>query len=125
YKSNKKHDKKAEKAKDKKYSSKHKDKAKDKDSKYQAKSKKHDKKSSKAKTKSAKATKNWKLNTKPTLPAKPGGPVTVAAGDTLSKIAKDNKVAGGWKALYEANKKQLSDPSLIRPGMQLTLPAAK
>ncbi|MFJ8693327.1 transglycosylase SLT domain-containing protein [Streptomyces roseolilacinus] len=55
---------------------------------------------------------------------------TVALGDTLSGIADDHSVSGGWKKLYEDNKKAIGDdPSLIRPGLKLTVgakaPAAK
>ncbi|MGQ0479517.1 MAG: LysM peptidoglycan-binding domain-containing protein [Pseudonocardia sp.] len=52
---------------------------------------------------------------------KDGGSVTVVAGDTLSKIAEDNNIAGGWRALYESNKATLADPNRIRPGQRLTL----
>lgn len=48
---------------------------------------------------------------------------TVKAGDTLSKIASEQNVRGGWKALYEANKDAIgSDPNLIHVGEDLILP---
>ncbi|WP_175410729.1 LysM peptidoglycan-binding domain-containing protein [Streptomyces sp. TRM64462] len=53
-------------------------------------------------------------------------PVTyaVVAGDTLYGIATDHSVSGGWKKLYEDNKKAIGDdPSLIRPGLKLTIGA--
>jgi Tfp pilus assembly protein FimV len=47
---------------------------------------------------------------------------SVSAGDTLHKIAEEHSVDGGWKALYEANRKAVGDdPSTIRPGLDLTL----
>ncbi|MET8329538.1 LysM peptidoglycan-binding domain-containing M23 family metallopeptidase [Streptomyces sp. NPDC005181] len=47
---------------------------------------------------------------------------SVVAGDYLSKIAAENKVAGGWEKLYQDNREVVgSDPSLIFPGMKLTL----
>lgn len=50
---------------------------------------------------------------------------TVKSGDTLSKIAAAQKVDGGWKKLYEANKKVVgSDANRIKPGMKLTLDGA-
>jgi murein DD-endopeptidase MepM/ murein hydrolase activator NlpD len=50
---------------------------------------------------------------------------TVKPGDTLAKIASAKHVKGGWKALYQANKKVIgSNPSLIRPGERLTLNTA-
>ncbi|MGP3967943.1 M23 family metallopeptidase [Streptomyces sp. 6N223] len=47
---------------------------------------------------------------------------TVAAGDTLSTIARAQAVDGGWKALYDANSDVIgSNPDLILPGQELTL----
>lgn len=49
---------------------------------------------------------------------------TVTAGDSLSKIAADQHVSGGWKKLYQDNRAVIgADPSLIRPGEELTLDA--
>ncbi len=46
----------------------------------------------------------------------------VVAGDYLSKIASEHKVAGGWHKLYEDNRQVVGeDPSLIHPGLKLTL----
>ncbi|MDN3294882.1 transglycosylase family protein [Streptomyces ficellus] len=57
---------------------------------------------------------------------------TVARGDSLSRIADEEKVKGGWERLYAANRTVIgSDPDLIFPGQRLTLrtttapPAAK
>ncbi|MFH7598102.1 LysM peptidoglycan-binding domain-containing protein [Streptomyces racemochromogenes] len=50
---------------------------------------------------------------------------SVVGGDTLTKIAAEHSVSGGWKALYEANRTVIgSDPSVIRPGLKLTLGGA-
>ncbi|WP_326625649.1 peptidoglycan DD-metalloendopeptidase family protein [Streptomyces sp. NBC_01762] len=47
---------------------------------------------------------------------------SVVAGDYLSKIAADNKVDGGWEKLYQDNREVIGgNPSLIIPGMKLTL----
>ncbi|WSA80306.1 LysM peptidoglycan-binding domain-containing M23 family metallopeptidase [Streptomyces sp. NBC_01799] len=47
---------------------------------------------------------------------------SVVAGDYLSKIAADNKVDGGWEKLYQDNREVIGgNPSLILPGMKLTL----
>lgn len=46
---------------------------------------------------------------------------TVQSGDTLNKIATKQGVDGGWRALYEMNTDQVSDPALIFPGQQLAL----
>ncbi|MER5362927.1 LysM peptidoglycan-binding domain-containing M23 family metallopeptidase [Streptomyces sp. NPDC002785] len=47
---------------------------------------------------------------------------TVVSGDYLSKIADEHKVKGGWQKLYQDNRKVVGEnPSLIFPGMKLTL----
>ncbi|MER8222250.1 LysM peptidoglycan-binding domain-containing M23 family metallopeptidase [Streptomyces sp. NPDC094143] len=47
---------------------------------------------------------------------------TVKAGDYLAKIADDQNVSGGWKKLYSDNRDAVGDdPSLIHPGLKLTL----
>ncbi|MFJ2669959.1 peptidoglycan DD-metalloendopeptidase family protein [Streptomyces sp. NPDC087525] len=49
---------------------------------------------------------------------------TVVAGDYLSKIAVEHHVRGGWHRLYEDNREAVGDnPSLIHPGLKLTLGA--
>ncbi|MET7442736.1 LysM peptidoglycan-binding domain-containing M23 family metallopeptidase, partial [Streptomyces sp. NPDC005568] len=46
----------------------------------------------------------------------------VKAGDSLAKIADDQDVSGGWKKLYQDNRKAIGgDPALIHPGLKLTL----
>ena len=48
---------------------------------------------------------------------------TVQSGDTLSAIAQQQYGrASRWQALFEANRDQLDDPDLIRPGQVLRLP---
>ncbi|HEU4665039.1 MAG TPA: LysM peptidoglycan-binding domain-containing protein [Dokdonella sp.] len=50
---------------------------------------------------------------------------TVAKGDSLSKIAKHfYGHANDWKRIFEANRDQLDDPDLIKPGQVLKIPAA-
>ena len=49
----------------------------------------------------------------------PKGDYTVVAGDTLSKIAKELKVKGGWNALHEKNKDYIGDPNLILVGQKI------
>ncbi|QIJ65805.1 M23 family metallopeptidase [Streptomyces sp. JB150] len=47
---------------------------------------------------------------------------TVKSGDCLSEIAEDQKVEGGWQRLYADNRATVGeDPSLIHPGLELTL----
>jgi LysM repeat protein len=53
--------------------------------------------------------------------AKNGAGYTVAAGDTLSKIAAAKNVSGGWKGLFERNRDVLSSPNALRVGQQLDL----
>lgn len=53
------------------------------------------------------------------------GIYTVAAGDTLSKIAKKFMGdANKYMAIFNANKDQLSDPDKIKAGQSLKIPAA-
>ena len=52
-----------------------------------------------------------------------GKTYTVKAGDTLSKIAKDHLGnANAYMKIYEANRDQLSNPDLIKPGQVLRIP---
>jgi len=49
------------------------------------------------------------------------GTYTVVSGDTLSKIAAANGVAGGWQALYAANSDVVADADWIYVGQVLRL----
>ena len=57
--------------------------------------------------------------------AQPAGKTyTVKAGDTLSRIAKDQLGdANAYTKIFEANRDQLSDPDKITPGQVLKIPA--
>ncbi|MEU6349571.1 LysM peptidoglycan-binding domain-containing M23 family metallopeptidase [Streptomyces sp. NPDC047072] len=47
---------------------------------------------------------------------------SVRAGDYLSKIADEQNVSGGWRKLYSDNRQAVgADPSLIHPGLKLTI----
>ncbi|MFJ3230653.1 peptidoglycan DD-metalloendopeptidase family protein [Streptomyces sp. NPDC086787] len=47
---------------------------------------------------------------------------TVRSGDYLSKIAAKQQVRGGWQRIYHDNREAIGgDPSLIHPGLKLTL----
>ncbi|MFF5504830.1 transglycosylase SLT domain-containing protein [Streptomyces roseolus] len=57
----------------------------------------------------------------PTAPAAPRA-YTVVKGDSLSLIAHRKGIQGGWKSLYQANREAVGgDPSLIHPGLELTI----
>ena len=48
---------------------------------------------------------------------------TVQSGDSLSKIAKHQYGDGNkWKAIFEANRDQITNPDLIHPGQVLKIP---
>ena len=49
----------------------------------------------------------------------PKGDYVVKAGDTLTKIAKEHKVKGGWQALHAKNKQFIGDPNLILVGQKI------
>ena len=56
--------------------------------------------------------------------ANAGGSYTVQSGDTLSAIAeRQYGKASRWHEIFEANRDQIDDPDLIRPGQVLRLPA--
>ena len=48
---------------------------------------------------------------------------TVAAGDSLSKIATKYKGVT-WQKIFEANRDQIKNPDLIHPGQKLRIPTA-
>ncbi|MCA1655854.1 MAG: transglycosylase family protein [Pseudonocardiaceae bacterium] len=66
---------------------------------------------------------NAPQRTAPAVPvlvaSNPQGDYTVVPGDSLSKIATDVRVVGGWQALYEKNKQFIGDPNLIVPGQKI------
>lgn len=52
-----------------------------------------------------------------------GRTYTVKAGDTLSKIAREHLGnANAYMQIFEANRDQLSNPDLIKPGQVLKIP---
>jgi len=63
------------------------------------------------------------MNVTVAAPARPGVRYVVRAGDTLSGIATEFGVAGGWPVLYAANRRVIgSDPDVIRAGTVLVVP---
>jgi murein DD-endopeptidase MepM/ murein hydrolase activator NlpD len=59
-------------------------------------------------------------------PAPGDGAYTVVSGDTLSGIADEQHVHGGWQRLYADNRSVVgADPDLILPGQELALPGTK
>jgi LysM repeat protein len=58
---------------------------------------------------------------RPTVIKKGDGEYKVKSGDTLSKIATAHHVKGGWKKLFDLNKKIVTDADTIYPGQQLHL----
>ncbi|MVO85447.1 transglycosylase SLT domain-containing protein [Streptomyces sp. p1417] len=46
----------------------------------------------------------------------------VVAGDSLSAIAREHSLSGGWTKLYQDNRRVIgADPKVIQPGIELTL----
>lgn len=63
-------------------------------------------------------------STAPVVDAPAAQTYTVASGDSLSKIAK--KLYGNanrWHDIFNANRDQLDNPDLIKPGQILQIPA--
>ncbi|GAA4078227.1 transglycosylase family protein [Streptomyces shaanxiensis] len=69
------------------------------------------------------AKKSTKTVTTPTgkKVKKGDGEYKVAKGDTLSTIAAEHDVKGGWEKLFKLNKDIVEDADLIYPGQQLHL----
>ena len=58
------------------------------------------------------------------LVAEPDAFYTVASGDSLSRIAKRFYGDGNqWRRIFDANREQIEDPDLIRPGQKLKIPS--
>jgi len=58
-----------------------------------------------------------------TAPAAATQTYTVVSGDTLSKIAKHfYGNANRWHDIFDANRDQISNPDLIKPGQVLKIP---
>jgi nucleoid-associated protein YgaU len=58
----------------------------------------------------------------PSTQARPA--YTVQKGDSLSRIAKQQYGdARKWKAIFEANRDQITNPDLIHPGQVLKIPS--
>ncbi|MEJ2209222.1 MAG: LysM peptidoglycan-binding domain-containing protein [Anaerolineae bacterium] len=50
----------------------------------------------------------------------------VKSGDTLSKIAEEvYGDANRWREIFRANKDQIDNPSIIRPGWELVIPGVE
>ncbi|WP_104523246.1 LysM peptidoglycan-binding domain-containing protein [Blastococcus atacamensis] len=58
----------------------------------------------------------------PSSPSSAAGGYTVGRRDTLAKIARAHGVAGGWRALWAANRATVTNPDVIRVGQRLVLP---
>jgi nucleoid-associated protein YgaU len=52
-----------------------------------------------------------------------GQTYTIKSGDTLSAIAQQLGIKGGWQLLADANTSTISNPNLIFPGQVLQIPA--
>ena len=62
------------------------------------------------------------VDTVPAGTSDDAGSYTVQKGDTLSAIAQRHYgKASRWNAIFEANRDQLDDPDLIKPGQVLKL----
>ncbi|HUY47435.1 MAG TPA: transglycosylase family protein [Streptosporangiaceae bacterium] len=54
----------------------------------------------------------------------PGRYAVVQPGDTLSSVSQhEYGTAADWPALWQANRRQVPDPSMIRPGQRLLVPS--
>lgn len=52
---------------------------------------------------------------------KNGADYTVKPGDTLSKIAAEQGIQGGWTVVFDRNRDIINDPDLIFPNQQIDL----
>lgn len=70
--------------------------------------------------KATKPVQEYQVVTPAQAPAPTGpGDYVVRAGDTLSKIATQLGVAGGWQELHQKNSQTIKDPNLIFPGQNI------
>jgi murein DD-endopeptidase MepM/ murein hydrolase activator NlpD len=77
---------------------------------------------SRPETPKARQTHDVKPQTTPQSRAGRAETYTVVRGDTLSGIAEEQRVRGGWQRLYAANHATVGDdPDLILPGQRLSL----
>lgn len=77
---------------------------------------------SQPRTREVKATPVQGTAPRPTGTSVLPNPYVVAPGDSLSAIATEQRVEGGWQALYETNRAVVGDnPNLIFPGQRLTM----
>lgn len=67
-------------------------------------------------TPSSTVTRHAGVPVAPASTSNPAGDYTVKPGDTLSGIAEELRVEGGWRALVEKNAQYLTNPDLIRVG---------
>ncbi|MFJ2770312.1 transglycosylase family protein [Streptomyces sp. NPDC087300] len=76
----------------------------------------------KAKPKPKRDVKDVKPEVTPQSAAGSAEMYTVVHGDTLSGIATDRHVRGGWQRLYDTNRRVIGgDPDLITPGQRLSV----
>ncbi len=79
--------------------------------------------SSRSSTRTAAATTSTRTTASATTSTPSGVGYTVRSGDSLSTIAVNQKVSGGWPALYAANRVTVgSDPDVLRVGQRLVVP---
>jgi len=57
----------------------------------------------------------------PLATPKNGADYTVKPGDTLSKIAAEQGIQGGWTVVFDRNRDVINDPNLIFPNQQIDL----
>ncbi|MEV7084473.1 transglycosylase SLT domain-containing protein [Streptomyces sp. NPDC093085] len=75
-----------------------------------------------AETSAARATVPAAVTASPESTESTPATYVVVYGDSLSKIAKAHSLSGGWQKLYEDNRAAIgSNPSLVQPGLKLTL----
>ena len=69
------------------------------------------------------ATRTKRTNTyTPRVSTARGKAITVQRGDTLSELAAQHHVRGGWQRLYASNRGSIADPNLIYVGQVIRLP---